>query len=461
MAGGKRFLRLWKTVRKLHLSSTQIIAVVFAGIILLGTGLLALPVASRSGVSCGVFPALFTATSATCVTGLVLYDTWSQWSEFGLSVILLLVEIGGLGFMSAASLVVFLLRKKVGLKQRMVMAQAMSLNDMQGVVRLQKIVIFGSVGIQLLGALVLFLNFLPTYGLRQSAVWGVFHAVTAFCNAGFDIFGSVAPGQSVTPFNDDPVLLITLMVLVTVGGLGFFVWEELIRVRSIRKLSVYSKLVLIATVSITVIAACLVLTLEWRNPKTLGVMPVGQKILNAFFQAVTLRTAGFASLDQAQLTEATKAVSMLVMLIGGSSGSTAGGLKTVTFVVLVLYMWARARGKNTVHVFHRTIPDGKAHDAMTIFFLMTGLAFFGGFIICATAPMTVSFTDGMYEAVSAIATVGVTAGITPVMGKFAQVLMIAFMYFGRVGVLTISLGFLMGNRAEERYRYADTDLLIG
>lgn len=461
MAGGKRSLRLWKTVRKLHLSSTQIIAVVFAGIILFGTGLLTLPVASRSGVSCGLFPALFTATSATCVTGLVLYDTWSQWSGFGLSVILLLVEIGGLGFMSAASLVVFLLRKKVGLKQRMVMAQAMSLNDMQGVVRLQKIVLFGSVGIQLLGALVLFLNFLPTYGPRQSAVWGVFHAVTAFCNAGFDIFGSVAPGQSVISFNHDPVLLITLMVLVTVGGLGFFVWEELVRVRSFRKLSVYSKLVLIATVSITVIAACLVLILEWRNPKTLGVMPVWQKILNAFFQTVTLRTAGFASLDQAQLTEATKAVSLLVMLIGGSSGSTAGGLKTVTFVVLVLYMWARARGKNTVHVFHRTIPDKKAHDAMTIFFLMTGLAFFAGFMICATAPIPISFTDGLFEAVSAIATVGVTAGITPVMGKFAQILMIAFMYFGRVGVLTISLGFLMGNRAEERYRYADTDLLIG
>ncbi len=461
MTGGKRSLRLWKQVRKLRLTSTQIIALVFAGIILLGTVLLALPISSRSGTSCGVIPALFTATSATCVTGLVLFDTWSQWSRFGLTVILLLIEVGGLGFMSAASLVIFLLRKKVRLKQRMVMAQAMSLNDMQGVVKLQRIVIFGSLGVQFFGALILMFRFLPEYGLRQAAVWGVFHAISGFCNAGFDILGAIAPGQSMIIFNEDPVVLITLMVLITVGGLGFFVWEELARVRSFRKFSVYTKLVLIATGVIILSAALLILVLEWNNPETLGGMPFGQKVLNGFFQAVTLRTAGFVSVNQAQLTDASKALSMVVMLIGGSSGSTAGGLKTVTFVVLVLYMWAKARGKNTVHVFHRTIPNEKATDAMTIFFIMVALAFFGGFFISATAPVPVSFTDGLFEAISALATVGITTGITPVMGIPAQILIIAFMYFGRVGVLTISLGFLMGNKAEDRFRYADTNLLIG
>ena len=461
MSAGKRVLRLWKRVRELHLSSTKIIALVFAGIILLGTGLLTLPAASRDGVSCGVFPALFTATSATCVTGLVLFDTWSQWSGFGHVVLLCLIEIGGLGFMSAASLVIFLLRKKVGLKQRMVMAQAMSLNDMQGVVRLQRIVIIGSLSVQLTGVLVLLLHFLPTYGFRQAVVWGVFHAVSAFCNAGFDLFGSITPGQSVIPWNDDPVVLITLMVLITVGGLGFFVWEELARVRSFKKISVYAKLVLVSTGLIIFLSAGFILLLEWNNPATLGNMPWGQKILNSFFQVVTLRTAGFVSLDQSALTESTKALSMVVMLIGGSSGSTAGGLKTVTFVVLVLYMWAKARGKNTVHVFHRTVPNEKATDAMTIFFIMVVLAFFGGFFITATSQVPVSFVDGLYEAVSALATVGLTAGITPVMGVPAQLLMIAFMYFGRVGVLTISLGFLMGNKAEDRFQYADTNLLIG
>lgn len=461
MAGGKLTLKLWKKSRKLNLSATKIIALTFAGIILAGAALLALPTASRDGVSCGLLPALFTATSATCVTGLVLFDTWTQWSSFGQVVILLLIEIGGLGFMSAASLVVFLLRKKVGLRQRMVMAQAMSLNDMQGVVRLQKVVLLGSISVQLAGAAVLLLHFLPEYGFRQALTWGVFHAVSAFCNAGFDIFGKFAPGQSVIPFQNDPVVLLTLMTLITVGGLGFFVWEEVARVRSLRKFSVYTKLVLVATATILIVGTGLILLLEWNNPNTLGPMPAWQKILNAGFQTVTLRTAGFASLDQGKLSEAAKAVSMVVMLIGGSSGSTAGGMKTVTFVVLVLYMVTKARGRDHVHVFRRTIPAAKAADAMTIFFIMVTLAFLGGFFITATSPVPVSFADGLYEAVSAIATVGLTAGITPVMGIPAQILIIVFMYFGRVGVLTISLGFLMGNRAEDRFRYADTNLLIG
>ena len=455
MSGEKRALRFWKRIRKWHLSTTQIIALTFVAIIALGTLLLSLPAASRSGESCGFVPALFTATSATCVTGLSLFETGTQWSGFGKLVLLLLIEVGGLGFMSMASLVIFMLRKKVGLKQRMVMAQAMSLNDMQGVVRLQRIVIFGSLGIQISGALILFLRFLPTYGFRQAAGWGIFHGVSAFCNAGFDLFG----GGSVISFNDDPVVLITLMALIIMGGLGFFVWEELARVRSFKKFSVYTKLVLIATAVITLLGAGLVLLLEWNNPETLGNMPVGQKILNAFFQATTMRTAGFASVDQAGLTEAGKAVSMVIMLIGGSSGSTAGGLKTVTFVVLLLFVWTKARGRSTVRVFKRTVPNEKAMDAMTIFFIVLSLAFVGAFCIAATTP--VSFTDSLFESVSALATVGVTAGVTPLLGVPMQLLLIVFMYFGRVGVLTISLGFLMGNKAEDRFRYADTNLLIG
>lgn len=444
---------------KQRFSTTQIIALAFAGLILLGATLLTLPVASRSGESCGFFPALFTATSATCVTGLVLFDTWTQWSGFGQTVILLLIEVGGLGFMSAASVVIFLLRRKVGLKQRMVMAQAMSVNDMQGVVRLQKLVIFGSLGVQAVGMVLLLVRFWPEFGFVRGLKWSVFHAISAFCNAGFDIFGVLEPGSSVMLFNDDPVVLLVLMMLITVGGLGFLVWQELATVRSFKKFSVYTKLVLIATGCIILIGSGVILLLEWDNPETFGPMPVWQKILNAFFQAVTLRTAGFAAIDQALLTDGAKAISMVIMLIGGSSGSTAGGLKTVTFVVLVLFIWSKARGRSTVHVFKRTIPQEKAMDATTIFLIMTGLAFFGGFFIAATSP--VSFTDGLFEAVSALATVGLTAGVTPMMSLPAQALIIAFMYFGRVGILTISLGFLMGDKAEDRFRYADTNLLIG
>lgn len=443
----------------MKLSPTQIIAITFAVIILVGTLLLLLPISSRNGQSAGVMTSLFTATSATCVTGLVLADTWTQWSGFGQTVIILLIEVGGLGFMSVASLLIFALRKKIGLKQRMVMAQALSVNEMESVVRLQKWVLLGSLIIQLTGASVLFLRFLPQFGAKQAAIWGVFHAVSAFCNAGFDIMGKIAPGANMIVFNNDPVVLITLMMLIVIGGLGFFVWEEVVTVHSFKKFSVYTKLVLIATGVLIIGGAALFLLLEWRNPNTLGTMPLWQKVLNGFFQSVTVRTAGFTSVDQAALTEGGKAVSILLMLVGGSSGSTAGGLKTVTVLVLLLFVLTRARGRNRVTVFRRTIPHEKIMDAATIVVLVVGLAAAGAVFITATSP--VSFTNALFETASALATVGLTAGVTPLLSIPAQCMIIIFMYFGRVGILTISLGFLIGDKAEDRFRYANTNLLIG
>ncbi len=445
--------------RSKALNPTKIIAITFAVIILLGTAALMLPIASRSGTSCGLRPALFTATSATCVTGLVLYDTWTQWTGFGQAVILALIEIGGLGFMSAASFLIFLLRRKVGLKQRMIMAQAMSLTDLRGVVRLQKLVLFGSLGIQTAGALLLFVRFLPEYGPWTALKWGVFHSVSAFCNAGFDILGSVQPGIGMMKFQSDPVVLLTLSALIVVGGLGFLVWQELATERSFRKFSVYTKLVLITTGFLLLGGTVLFCILEWNNPNTLGAMSPGDRILNAFFQSVTVRTAGFASIDQAALTDGGKAVATVLMLIGGSSGSTAGGVKTVTMVVLLLFIAARARGKETVCVFKRTIPSSQVMDAMTIITILVGLAMFGSIFICATSPFT--FVDALFESVSALATVGLTAGGTPLLSIPAQILIIIYMYFGRVGVLTIALGFLMGDKAQERFQYAQTKLLIG
>lgn len=445
--------------KSIRLSPTQIIAIAFAAIILLGTVLLSLPIASRSGESNGLLTALFTATSSTCVTGLILGDTWTLWSGFGQAVILCMIEIGGLGFMSAASLVVFALRKKIGLKQRMVMAQALSVSEMEGVVRLQKWVLLGSLTIQVTGMLILFFRFLPDWGWMQAAKWAVFHAVSAFCNAGFDIFGCIAPGQSIIPFNNDPVVCLTLMGLIVVGGLGFFVWEEVATVRSFKKFSVYTKLVLITTGVLLLGGGLLFLLLEWNNPQTIGNMPFGQKLLNAFFQSATLRTAGFASVDQALLTDAGKAASLVFMLIGGSSGSTAGGVKTVTFVVLILFLMARSRGRSSVNIFKRSIPSDKVLDAMTIVAIMVALALAGAVFICATSP--IGFADALFETVSALGTVGLTAGATAKLSVAAQVMIIVFMYFGRVGILTISLGFLMGNKAEDRFRYAHTNLLIG
>ena len=450
---------LWMNQRPKSLSATKIIAIVFAVIIALGTGLLSLPAASRSGVSCGFLPALFTATSATCVTGLSLFDTWSQWSGFGQVVILVLIQIGGLGFMSAATLFVFLLRKRIGLKQRLVMAQALSLNDIDGVVRLERTVLVGSFSMEAIGALILTLRFWPEYGFSRALRWGIFHAISAFCNAGFDIFGALSPGSSLLEFQSDPVVLLTLGALVVVGGLGFLVWEELAEKRTFQKLSVYSRLVLSATGILLLCGWVLTCLLEWNNPETLGGLGIGGKLLGGFFQSVTLRTAGFDAINQSALTEGSKAVSMVFMLIGGSSGSTAGGLKAVTFLVLLLFIASRARGRSVVTVYRRTIPDNQVMNAMTIAIIMIMLAMFGGIFISATAP--VSFTDALFEAVSALGTVGLTAGATGLLSAPAKILIIVFMYFGRVGVLTISLGFLMGNQAVERFRYAETTLLIG
>jgi len=454
-----KLYRVWLGRHRMGLSPTQTIAITFAVIILIGALLLTLPVASRSGESCGFLPSLFTATSATCVTGLVMFDTWTQWSGFGQAVILCMIEIGGLGFMTAASFVIFLLRKKVGLKQRLVMAQALSVNDMDGIVRLQKYVLCGSLGIQFAGALILFFRFLPEFGCVQALKWSVFHSVSAFCNAGFDIFGVLEPGSSLMVWNSDPLVLLTLGALVVLGGLGFFVWEEVVRVHSWKKFSVYTKLVLLATVFLLLGGWLCFCLLEWNNPATLGSMSVGDKLLNGLFQSVTVRTAGFAAIDQGGLTDAGKGVTMFLMLIGGSSGSTAGGVKTVTLLVLLLFLWSRLRGRRSICVFKRTIPENQVTDAMTIVTLLVGLAFFGGVFISATSP--VSFTNGLYEAVSALATVGLTTGVTTSLSIPAQILVIVYMYFGRVGVLTLSLGFLMGNKAQERYQYANTNLLIG
>ena len=445
--------------RKVSMSATKLIALCFLGIILLGTGLLMLPVSSRSGEPCQFLPALFTATSATCVTGLTPFDTWTQWSGFGQVVLLCLIELGGLGFMSAATLVIFLFRRKVGLRQRMLIAQALSLNEMDGVVRLQRMVIFGSLGFEAAGALILTLWFWPQYGFVRALRWGVFHSISAFCNAGFDIFGSMEPGSSLLLFQNDPVVLLTLGALVLLGGLGFLVWQDIAEKRSWKKLSVYSRLVLLATAMLIVSGWTLICILEWNNPKTLGNLSVGSKLLGGLFQSITLRTAGFDAINQAGLTQGGKAVSMVLMLIGGSSGSTAGGLKTVTFLVVLLFIWARARGRSNVSAFCRTIPQEQALNAMTISLMMVLLSVLGGIFVCATSP--VSFTDGLFEAISALATVGLTAGATGLLSVPAKILIIIFMYFGRVGVLTISLGFLMGNQAVERFRYAETSLLIG
>ena len=345
-------------------------AFAFLGIILVGTLLLNLPAASRSGHSAGIVTSLFTATSATCVTGLVLRDTWTQWSLFGQLVILLMIQIGGLGFMSAASLAYMTLRRKIGMREQMVMAEAIGSSSMSNIVGHQRRLLARAFAVEAIGAAILTARFSADYPFVQALKLGIFHSISAFCNAGFDILGFREPGISFMQIHTDPIVCITAAALVILGGLGFLVWDDVLREKNPRRWNVYTRLVLVTTGVLLLGGMLSVCLLEWNNPATLGSLPFGQKLLAAFFQSMTLRTAGFAGLDQSLLTPAGKAVSILLMLLGGSSGSTAGGLKTVTFVVLLMFLWNRMRGRYTVSVFHRTISDDHVLNAITIFILM-------------------------------------------------------------------------------------------
>ena len=454
---GKRVLKVRE--RRRAVSISRVIAVTFLVLILIGTAILSLPIASRTGKRQDFLTALFTATSATCVTGLVMGDTWALWSNLGQGVILILIEIGGLGFMSAASLAFFTFRKKMSIQSQMVMAEAIGVENMGDILVLQKRLLIRAFIVEGAGALILTIRFLFQFPFLHAVSLGVFHSVSAFCNAGFDILGFLSPGASLIPYQTDPVVILTLSALVILGGLGFLVWDEVLRVHSFRKWSVYTKLVLITTGALLLGGTISFCVLEWNNPDTLGPMSWPGKILAGFFQSVTLRTAGFAGVDQGALTPASKAISIFNMLIGGSSGSTAGGLKTVTFVVLFVFIWNRMRGRYNVHVFHRTISNDQVLNAIVLFIVMVTLVFFGGALISALSP--VEFTDALYETASAIGTVGLTTGITPTLRVPAKLMIIVFMYFGRVGILTISFGFLKGKTAGQKFKYANTDLLIG
>lgn len=442
-----------------RLSTNLLISMIFLIIILLGTMLLLLPAASRNGTSCGWITALFTATSATCVTGLSLVDTYTQWSPFGQVVLACLIEIGGLGFMSIASILILLFRGQVGMKQQMLIAQSFGTSDMQDIVKMQKWMLKMCLVIQFAGMVLLTARFSFQYPFDMSIRLGLFHSISAFCNAGFDILGFRLPGSSVGTYATDPFVLLPLSALIVFGGLGYIVWEEAIRVRKWKKLSVYARLVLLTTLALLLSGTLLILICEYQNPKTLGSMTLPQKLLAAFFQSVTLRTAGFAGIPQESLTDAGKSVSMFLMLIGGSSGSTAGGLKTVTFVVVLLFLRSRMTGKPTVTVFHRTIPASLVINALSIYGLMVFLSVFGATVLTMTSPL--SLTDALYECVSAIATVGLSCNATSRLSLPGKLLICLYMYFGRVGVLTIALGFLHPRTTEPRYRYADTSLLIG
>ena len=442
-----------------NLSPTRVVILGFLALILLGAALLMLPCATRPGQETSWLCALFTSTSATCVTGLVVVDTYTHWSPFGQAVILVLIQCGGIGFMSLAAIFSFLLRRTITLRERLIMTQSMNINDLAGVVRLTRHVLVGTFFCEFFGAVILSIRFSGEFGWRGGIIKGVFHAVSAFCNAGFDLMGEREAFSSLTEYAGDPIVNITIMALIVIGGLGFFVWEDMYHKRRFHEYTLHTKLVLTITAVLLIGGSALFFFFEYANPQTLGALPPHAKVFGAMFQATTTRTAGFNTIDQTALTLPSKMLSMLLMFIGGSSGSTAGGIKTVTFGILVLTAVSVLRGKSEVTAFGRKINPRAILNALAL--AMTGLALILISTLVITLIQPLDVVDVMYETVSAIATVGLATGATAMFCPVALGIMIALMFFGRVGILTISLGLLMRGHTKSKIRFPEGKVLIG
>ncbi len=459
---GRMMQRLlqWQHLRKKSDHATRTLVLFFFVTVLLGTILLSLPVSSKSGESCGLLTALFTATSATCVTGLSPVDTFSQWSTMGQVVLLGLIQVGGLGYMMVVSVAYFLLRRRIGLRERLILQQAMALNELDGIIRLVRMVLAGTGLVEGLGAVILSIRFLSWMPVGQAVWYGVFHAISAFCNAGFDLMGAFAPGSSLTLLAGDVVVNVTIMALILIGGLGFFVWNDLLMHRfRWKRLAVHTKLVLLITGGLTLAGTGLLLAVEWSNPQTLGALAPGKRVLAAAFQAVTTRTAGFCSVNQGGLTGSGKLLSILLMLVGGSSGSNAGGIKTVTVGLLLLMAIRVLRGRRDIVVFGRRIPQDQVNSAGSICFLVIALAVSGGIILAATNG--ISLGDAMYETVSAICTVGLSTGITAGLNLGSKILLIVYMFFGRVGIMTVSFAFMTCTPPDNAIGRPEVRVLVG
>ena len=439
-------------------SHIQIIALGYFIMIACGTLLLTLPFATRTGASAGVLTALFTATSASCVTGLSLVDTFSFWSLFGQIVILVLIQIGGLGFMTISTFFRRILFKKAGLRERAIMAESINTSRMSGFSSLIRKIICGTVIFELSGAALLSISFIPRFGSLKGIYFSIFHAISAFCNAGFDLMGAILPRSSLTAFKGNILVNVVIMTLIIVGGIGFLVWDDItLQKGKWKRFTLHTKLVLFVSVLLTAGGAILLFLFESKNPG-FAALSVKEKILSSLFGSVTPRTAGFNSVDTAALTPASKFLTVILMFIGGSPGSTAGGLKTTTFALLLIYTFSGMRGTDAMHAFGRRIKDSLLRKAVIIFFLNLTLTFLGTLTLCAAEGF--SITDCLFEATSAIGTVGMSTGITEHLHLVSKIVIILLMYCGRVGSVSFAAA-LLEKKIKPAVTYPTEDITVG
>lgn len=440
-----------------RLTQTQMIVLGYCIIIFLGAGLLMLPVSTKAGVYTPFTDALFTSTSAACVTGLVIADTFQYWSTFGQCVILCIIQIGGLGFMTIGVCFAILLRRKIGLWTRGTLQESVNIMQVGGIVRLAKKIIVGTAIFEGMGALILAVRFSKEMSLGKAVYFGIFHSISAFCNAGFDLMGESGAYSSFTQYYNDPIVNLVIMSLIVIGGIGFFVWNDIsVNKLNFRKYRLHTKIVLISTAILIFGGAALLFFFEKNN--TIAGMPLGDQVLCSLFGSVTARTAGFNTVDTAALTDSSKILTTILMFIGGSPGSTAGGIKTTTFVVLLIYVQANLRKEMHCNILGRRLDEDSIRKASAVLCINLFAVIMAVLVIVTVQPA--EMTDVAFEVVSAIGTVGMSTGITRDMETVSKLVLIFLMYCGRIGSMTFALS-LRGHKIEAPVKVPVEKIMIG
>lgn len=453
-------LKFRKSTSKLNPS--QMMVVGFAAVILIGAILLSLPIATQTGERTSFLDSLFTATSAVCVTGLVVVDTATYWNFFGQIVIIILIQIGGLGFMTITTLFSLIVKKRINLKERLLIQESLNQIDLSGLVKLTRYILLMTFVIEGIGALILSTVFIPQFGFIRGSWYSIFHAISAFCNAGFDLMGNVTgPYSSLMYYVNNTTITLAISALIILGGLGFPVILDIVKNKKISKLNMHSKIVLISTSILIVVGMLFILIVEYKNVGTLGNLSLKGKILASLFQSVTIRTAGFATIDLTILHQATLFIMMIFMFVGASPASTGGGVKTTTIAVLILTVKSFLLGKEDIEVFGRRITSSTVRKSVGIFFVGV-LAVLTGILLIVLIEPKFDLLEASFEVVSALATVGLSIGGSPNLTFIGKLLIVIYMFMGRVGLLTIFLALVAKNTVnKQQIRYPEGRIIVG
>ncbi|MEL7647803.1 MAG: TrkH family potassium uptake protein [Sedimentibacter sp.] len=448
---------LYNIINDIKKNPYQVFFLGFAAVILTGAILLTLPISSNDGKSVGFINALFTAASATCVTGLAVVNTAEHWTVFGKFVIIVLIQIGGLGVMTMTAMISFFFGKRISLKTRVLIMEERSVDELQGVVRLTRNILLFTFLVEAAGAVFLSFVFIRDYGVVKGIAYAMFHSISAFCNAGFDLIGN-----SMINYVENPIVTFTLSFLIIIGGLGFYVVWDIYASKNLHMLTLHSKLVIIITAILLLAGTVVIFALEYKNPGTMGNLSLWGKIQASFFQSMTPRTAGFNSVPVENYRMSTAAFTILLMFIGGSPASTAGGIKTTTAGVLLVSIYNMVRGKRDFEVMERRILPDVTLKAAAILMISMMLVMFVSITLSITEEkLGYDFLDIFFETVSAFATVGLTRGITPFLSGAGKVVLTFVMFIGRVGPMTVAYAFLRQNKNIGNYTYPEGRVIIG